>query len=274
MDASQLDLARELAGLLERGERAALATVTRTSGSTPQVVGARLLLRSDGSAVGTIGGGRIEQVVLQALERLLATGETQTRSWDLGKDLGMCCGGRMEFLLEVVDGAPRAIVLGAGHVAQATVPLLERVGFRVVVVDEREELLSAERFPTAKLLLEAPDEMLAKLAVTDRDWILIVTQDHRLDERALEQALRLPHRYIGMIGSRRKVLRVLDRLQARLGRLDTSRLYAPVGLDIGGVTPAEIAVSIAAEFVALHRGKAAAHLSLGRARAQDTVKAS
>ncbi len=274
MDASQLEIARELAELLERGERGALATVTQTSGSTPQVTGARLLLCSDGRAIGTVGGGRIEQVVVQELEHVLATGKSQTRSWDLGKDLGMCCGGRMEFLLEVVEGAPRAIVLGAGHVAQATAPLLERVGFRLVVIDEREELLSAERFPKGELLLQAPDEALARLALTERDWVLIVTQDHRLDERVLEQALRLPHRYIGMIGSRRKVLRVLDRLQARLGPLDTSRLYAPVGLDIGGVTPAEIAVSIAAEFVALRRGKVAAHLSLGAAREQGSVKAS
>lgn len=269
MDADQLELTRALGDLLERGERGALATVTRTSGSTPQAVGARMLLRTDGSTLGTIGGGRIEQVVLEELAHVLRLGQSRTRSWDLVKDLGMCCGGRMELLLEPVEGSARMIVFGAGHVAAATVPLLLRIGFRVSVVDERAELLTPARFPGAEPLACAPDEALDQLALTERDWLLIITQDHRLDELALERALALPHRYIGMIGSRRKVLRVLDRIQARRGELDTSRLYAPVGLDLGGVSPDEIAVSIAAELVALRRGKTAAHMRLGVVRAAE-----
>ena len=273
MDADQLELLRSLGELLDRGERAALATVTRTSGSTPQAVGARMLLRADGSTLGTIGGGRIEQVVLEELAHVLRLGSSRTRSWDLVKDLGMCCGGRMEILLEMVEGSARMIVFGAGHVAAATVPLLLRIGFRVSVVDERAELLTSERFPGVEHVACAPDEALRQLAPSERDWLLIVTQDHALDELALERALSSPHRYIGMIGSRRKVLRVLDRIQARHGALDTSRLYAPVGLDLGAVGPHEIAVSIAAELVALRRGQDAAHMRLGIAPASEDVAA-
>jgi xanthine dehydrogenase accessory factor len=267
MHFDQLELMQAVSELLQRGESAALATVVRTGGSTPQSVGARLLLRADGSTLGTVGGGRIEHVVREELAEVLRSGGARTKSWDLAKDLGMCCGGRMELLIEAIEGAPRMIVFGAGHVAAASVPLLTRIGFRVTVVDEREALCSAERFPDAERMTCAPDEALQQLALDERDFVLIVTQDHREDERALERVLALPHRYVGMIGSRRKVLRVLERITARRGALDVSRLFAPVGLDLGAVGPHEIAVSIAAQLVALRRARSAAHLTLGHAAA-------
>ncbi|HWO13504.1 MAG TPA: XdhC/CoxI family protein, partial [Polyangiaceae bacterium] len=247
--------------LIERGERGALATVVKTSGSTPQVPGARLLLRADDSSVGTVGGGAIEQRVLEALRRVRASGEPSLLACDLARELGMCCGGSMEIFIEPVQAAPRLVIFGAGHVAQPTAALARSVGFEVVVVDEREELAVEARFPGCRIeLLDVPTA-LGRLAPSARDYLLIVTHDHQLDAEALRLALRSEARYIGLVGSRRKVFRLVERVAAREGPLDLRRLFAPVGLALGAVTPAEIALSIVAELVAVrHDVPATGHL--------------
>jgi xanthine dehydrogenase accessory factor len=246
--------------LLKTGQRGALATVVRTQGSTPNRAGARLLLRADGSTVGTIGGGAVEHEVLDALRRALTSGASQLLVRDLGHELGMCCGGRMEIFVEAVETRPHLVVFGAGHVACATAPLARSIGFDVTVVDEREELNTAERFPECQRILRDPPAMLRRTALSAQDWLLIVTHDHELDEQTLELALDLPVRYIGVVGSRRKVFRLLQRITQKRGSLSLERVYAPVGLDLGAVGPEEIAVSVAAELVALRRGKGAPHL--------------
>ena len=254
------DVTEALLALLKGAKRGALATVVRTSGSTPQVAGARMLLAPDDCTVGTIGGGAIEQKVLEALRAARAGAPARLIKHELGYDLGMCCGGRMEVFIEPIEPRPRLFILGAGHVAQPTAEIAQRVGFQITVVDEREELLTEKRFPGCRLVLNSPRSALADLALTASDWVLIVTHDHELDERALERAARLPHRYIGLIASRRKVLRILQRLHARCGLPVLDKVYAPVGLDIGAETPEEIAVSVVAELVAIRRGCSHRHL--------------
>ena len=251
-----LKIAEAVLEVLASGQRAALATVIRVSGSTPQQPGARLLLLHDGRKVGTVGGGAIEQAVVEGLSEILEHGEPRVMVRELGYDLGMCCGGRMELFLEPVEPAPRLILLGAGHVAQPTAALARSVGFRVWVVDEREELTTAERFPECQLLLQDPASFLRRIQLTANDSVLIITHDHQLDEAALSLASQQPVRYIGMIGSQRKVFRVLQRSAAKGADVDLSRVYAPVGLDIGAEGPEEIAVSIVAELIALRRGHA------------------
>jgi len=261
------EVARALVAALESGNRSALATVVRTSGSTPQQAGARLLLRADGTTVGTVGGGAIEHRVLEALATCRREGRPTLESWDLTLDLGMCCGGRMEIFIEPIEAQPRLVVFGAGHVAQPTAALALAAGFAVTVVDDREELNTEARFPGCARILAEPAESAREVAPTAHDFLLVVTHDHRLDEEALDVFARHPHRYLGLIGSRRKVIRILQRLQARAGLPALERVYAPVGLDLGAVTPAEIAVSIVAELVAVRRGKAANHLrALGDSR--------
>jgi len=235
------EVAEALVELLKGGGRGALATVVRTAGSTPQEAGAR--------------------------PQLLAR--------DLGYDLGMCCGGRMEIFIEPVEAAPRLWLFGAGHVARPTAALARSVGFDVTVVDEREELNNEARFPACRREVCEPLALLDATPLDAGDWLLITTHDHHLDEEVLARALRTPARFIGLVGSRRKTLRLLQRIDAKqealaapaqeLGGaaappLDRSRLFAPVGLDIGALGPEEIAVSVVAELVALRRGRAAAHL--------------
>ncbi|MCA9697582.1 MAG: XdhC family protein, partial [Myxococcales bacterium] len=266
--ATPAQLARAVSDLLEgRGapgregrHEAALATVIRRAGSAPQVVGARMLLYADGSTLGTVGGGAIEHQVLEACRQTLRTGRPQTVEAHLVRDLGMCCGGAMEVFVEYLQAEARLIIIGGGHVSQALAPLARSLGFRVLVIDDREEMLEDPAFEQVERLSFDADEIDAAVPdLSDRDYLVIVTRDHARDERALAQALELPHAYLGMIGSRRKVHTVLTRVLRRYDergrpRPDLARVHAPIGLALGGRTPPEIAVSIAAELIALRHG--------------------
>lgn len=260
------EVTEALLALLNEGTRGALATVVATSGSVPQRAGARLLLRDDGTSVGTIGGGAIEERVLSELKVVIETGRASMLRQDLTRDLGMCCGGHMEIFLEPAHAPPRMNLFGAGHVALPTARLALSVGFAVNVIDEREELLTGERFPGCTLhLVDAHAYFKRREFHAGNDWVLIVTHNHQLDEDILALAVARPHAYIGLMGSRRKVLRLVERVQARHTEgpePSFERVYAPVGLDLGALTPEEIAVSIVAEWVALRRGKKLEHLSL------------
>jgi xanthine/CO dehydrogenase XdhC/CoxF family maturation factor/cation diffusion facilitator CzcD-associated flavoprotein CzcO len=253
-------VAEALLQVLASGQRGALATIVRTSGSTPRQPGARLLLAPSGELVGTIGGGAIERVVIEALEEVLRTGQSQVLVRELGHDLGMCCGGRMEVFVESIEAIPRLVLFGAGHIAMPTAALARSVGFAVHVVDEREELMTAERFPGCELTQRDPASMLKRTKLGARDYVLIVTHDHQLDEDLLALALQQSSAYIGLVGSKRKVFRIVQRISERYGAQDLSRVFAPVGVDLGAQTPAEIAVSIVAELIALRRGKSVPHM--------------
>jgi xanthine dehydrogenase accessory factor len=259
---SALEVARAVVAVLEgsRGEGAAMATVIGRSGSAPQILGARLLLTRDGTLVGTVGGGAIEAQVLDACHRTLRDGQTRRIDAHLVRDLGMCCGGAMEVFVEYVQPEARLILIGAGHVAQALAPMARAASLRVTVVDDREEILEHPAFADCDRRTHDVDELEDALPdLTAQDFVVIFTRDHARDEQALTHLVQRPHRYLGMIGSRRKALNILGRTRARLEGLsrdppDLSRVRAPVGLALGGRTPAEIAVSILAEVVALRHG--------------------
>jgi xanthine dehydrogenase accessory factor len=257
--AQALEVAREVVAVLEGGRgRAALATVVGRQGSAPQILGARLLLHEDGEIVGTVGGGAIEAEVLAGCRGALRDGKPRRIDAQLVRDLAMCCGGSMEVFVELLQPQVRLVILGAGHVAQALTPVAEAAGFAVQVLDDREELLDNPAYANARTMSYDVDELGAALPdLGDGDYVVITTRDHARDEQALAHLLRRPHRYLGMIGSRRKVHTVLGRILRRelqLGRPwpDLSRVRAPMGLALGGRTPGEIAVSVVAELIA-HR---------------------
>jgi xanthine dehydrogenase accessory factor len=269
------EIAEALLQMLASGRRGALATVVRASGSTPQKAGARMLLRPDGTIVGTVGGGAIEFVVLEALRETIESGATQMIARELGYDLGMCCGGRMEIFVEPIEPAPRLVLFGAGHVARPTAALARTVGFSVTVVDDREELNTGDRFPECQRSLVDGPEFLRGATLTESDWLLIVTHDHSLDEETLDLCAQQQRaRYIGLVGSQRKVIRLIQRIVARRGALALGRVFAPVGIDLGAITPEEIAVSIVGELIALRHGRPVAHLRLVDHRASRSLAAS
>ena len=239
--------------------RFVLATVIEAHGFTPRKSGAHMLIAPDGSTVGTIGGGAVERVVLEEAARLLAGGGTARLRRHLTQDLGMCCGGEMEFFLELLEPAPRLYVLGAGYIAKPLAAIAAGCGFEVTVVDGRAEWATPERFPTSAVRLEDPEHALRAIETGADDFAVVVTHDHALDQRLVQILLRRPLRFVGMIGSVPKQRKFALRLRARgFSDQEIARLRTPLGAAIGADTPEEIAVSVMAELIAVRRGHAVA----------------
>lgn len=244
----------ELHRLLEAGERVAMVTVIQNEGSSPRKVGARMLVRANGSIVGTIGGGTVEFEVIKQALAVLKGEDPKVYQVHLTRELGMCCGGAMSFFIEPLSQNPRLVLFGAGHVSHALAPIAEAAGFEVWVVDDRAEFANRERFPSAQLVLDDPLAALEELPPHAQSYYVIQTHLHRLDEELLRALVTKPHVYLGMIGSRAKIARFIERLRARgVAEEALARVTMPIGLDIGAMTPAEIAISIAAELVQVRR---------------------
>jgi xanthine dehydrogenase accessory factor len=254
-----MDVFEDLVRLRREGRRCALATVVDAHGSVPGFAAAKLLIRDDGSIAGTIGGGSVESAVRDAGMEVLRTEESRRMSFDLGGDIavenGLICGGRLEVFIEPVVPAPRACIFGAGHISLELCRILAIAGFSPVIVDHRPELANRNRFPDASDVRSGEyEEIFPALRINSEDFLVIVTAGHQEDLRVLRMALPSPARYLAMVGSKRKVAALACEL-ADEGVLSHSpdRVFAPMGLDIGAVSPGEIAVSVAAEMIALRR---------------------
>ncbi len=254
-----MNIFAQLVDKVRAGERVALVTVLRDEGSSPRKRSTRMLVHPDGNITGTIGGGAVEQQVIERALNALRLNQSEIYRVHLTRELGMCCGGAMEFLIEPIEAEPRLIVFGAGHIGQALCPVAASAGFRVTIVDEREEFATPERFADAEhIIVNDPVDALPDLSLTEDDYVVIVTHDHQLDQRVLRHLADHPVRYLGMIGSRSKIARFVKRLEARgIPRDFLNRVRMPIGLDLGAVTPGELAISIAAEMIALRRGRSA-----------------
>ena len=238
------------------GEPVALVTVVGVNGSAPREAGARMVVWKDGRTAGTVGGGTLEFRAIAAARDAIATGRPARLSVHLTRDLGMCCGGAMELFIEPQSPVDRVILYGAGHVAAATARIFALLGCALEIVDAREEWNNPERFPGAALHTGDPRAHARALLPDARTSILILTHDHALDQDLVETLLPRPSAWIGLIGSRTKVAKFILRLRAAgMDEALFARLHGPVGLDIGALTPEEIAVSIAAEWVQHRRGK-------------------
>ncbi len=238
------------------GRRFAMLTVIESRGFTPRKPGTHMLLAADGETAGTIGGGAIEHEALrEAREMLRSGGPARTVKKHLTQDLGMCCGGEMVIFLEPVDASPRLFVFGAGYLARPIAALASACGFEVTVVDGRPEWATAERFPGMTVRCEDPEDAARALETTAGDYAVVVTHDHALDQRVVQQLLGKPLKFTGMIGSVAKQRKFALRLRARgFGDDAIARLRTPLGVSIGAQTPEEIAVSVLAELVAVRRG--------------------
>lgn len=234
-----------------------MATVVERHGSAPGTPGQKLYVAEDGTCIGTVGGGAIERAVLEALVPLAKGegGSHEVRTFALGPELGMCCGGRVVVMLEPITANVPCLLVGAGHVASAVAPLLARVGFAVTVVDSRDEWASDERrIPGARCVAGEFDEV--GRDIDPRGVCLVMTHDHALDQRAIEWALKRGFSYVGGVGSRAKAERTRQRLEAKgFGEADRARIRMPIGVDIGARLPDEIAVAIAAEMVSWRKNR-------------------
>jgi xanthine dehydrogenase accessory factor len=249
----------------------ALCSVVRTEGPAPRDPGAKMVVYEDGSFAGTVGGGPLEAMVIQkAAELLTQRGAPAKVQFALTTDgevhIGMKCGGEVEVFVDVVRPPPRVIVYGGGHVAERVSAVAGDAGLPHVVLDDRPEFARRERFPRADevRLADLRGEPTGGMVAGPEDFVVIVTRCHAIDELVLEAALRSRARYVGLIGSRRKIGVILKSLKARgLDAWRDPRLYAPVGLDLGDKSPGEIAVSVVAELLQLKSGGRGGHKRIG-----------
>jgi xanthine dehydrogenase accessory factor len=254
-----MDIYEQIVELRREGRRGAVATIINVRGSIPSFRTAKMLVRDDGSIVGTIGGGCVEADVWQAAREVMESEKPRTLTFDLNQDpkydTGLVCGGTLEVFIEPVLPPALLYVFGAGHVAASLCRTASSAGFDVIVTDDRSSYATKERFPGAREVYAQDFDMaMQKLDPNESSYVVIVTRGHRADMSILRWAVGTRAHYIGMIGSKRKVIEIFKTLKAEgLPAHLFDRVHAPVGLDIGAVTPEEIGVAITAELIALRR---------------------
>ncbi len=253
-----MDIYEELVRIKREGKAFALATIVQSAGSSPQKEGAKMLVKADGSVVGTLGGGCIEAEVIQSALMAIKDGLPRTIPFQLTeKHGGLVCGGRILVYIEPIGPEPHILILGAGHVGKSLSAIAKFAGFRVTVADDREEYANANNLPDASDILVSDFENVFSKASLDRNtYIVIATRGHNNDLEALKGALKTEAGYIGLLGSKRKKALLFDNLRkGGFSKDDINRVITPVGLPIGSVSPEEIAISIMAQIIQHRRRK-------------------
>ncbi|MBY0503939.1 MAG: XdhC/CoxI family protein [Bryobacteraceae bacterium] len=254
-----MDLFDEIVRLRRDGQKCALATIVQVNGSIPSYESAKMLVREDGSIVGTVGGGCVEAEVWNAAREVMESEKPKHLTFSLGQDAaydnGLICGGQLNVFIEPIVPQPHALIFGAGHVSKGLAQVAQLAGFGVSVIDDREQFANRERFPQVEeVYADEYEAVFPKLRLNTNSFIIIVTRGHRDDMRVLRWAVGTPAKYIAMIGSRRKTIAIVKELEREGFARDLfTRIHAPMGLDIGAITPEEIAVSVVAEMIAARR---------------------
>jgi xanthine dehydrogenase accessory factor len=240
-----LDIYREMVKIKQKGGAGVLATLISINGAFYKGKGAKVLLKSSGEKVGSLSDGKqIEKKVLE--EGASASKEEKPKILTLTSD-----GQKMEILLEPIFSEPTVYIFGAGHISEQLTPLVKKVQFRVVVLDDRDIFANRQRFPDAdEVMVSEFERCFDRLTIDESSYIIIVTRGHLYDGFVLEQAVKTKARYIGMIGSKKKIRTLYQNLMEKgIPKASLDRVYAPIGIDINSETPEEIAVSIVAELI-------------------------
>ena len=244
----------------EGGEPAALVTVVSTEGSTLQKAGAKMVVYADGRIVGTIGGGCVEAEMTWRARQVIETRRAEVASYDLTPDQagedGLVCGGRMQVFIEPILGTPTLCLFGAGHVAQPLARMAKAAGFRVEVADDRVKFANRARFPEADaIVVDSFPEAAARMTLGRNSYAVVVTRGHKGDTETLQAVLGRDLRFVGLLGSRPKMVHIFADLEERgVPPAELARVHSPLGIEIGAESPEEIAVSILAEMIAVRRG--------------------
>jgi xanthine dehydrogenase accessory factor len=278
-----MDIYEQIVQLRREGRRGAVATITNVRGSIPSFQTAKMLVRDDGSIAGTIGGGCVEAEVWQAAREVMEEEKPRSLTFNLNNspkyDSGLVCGGTLDIFIEPVLPPALLYIFGAGHVAYNLYKVATIAGFEVTVIDDRESYANRERFPEAReIVADDFDAVTARLNPPEGSYIVIVTRGHRDDMRVLRWAVNARARYLGMIGSKRKTITIYKELEKEgIPAEKFAHVHAPVGLEIGAVTPEEIAVAIVAEMIAERRQAASSvpskmYVHSSGRQEQDTVE--
>jgi len=265
------EVIKAIADLSHKGEPFAVGTVIETEGSTPAKVGAKIVVTCSGRMAGTVGGGRVENEFIKDAQADLLEGKSKIHSYSLGscdltggsslddvKPLDSFCGGYMRIFVEVAASHGRRLVIfGGGHVSLPLARMAALLGFRTTIIDSRPEFANRERFPDSEIICDDFVNVSKTIEFTKDSIIVIMTPDHTFDLDVLENVARRGKQaaYIGMIGSRKKVKTVFNILKDRgVPVADLARVRTPIGLDLGAVTPEEIALSIISEIIMSEKG--------------------
>ena len=253
------DIYQEIVRIRDEGGEAALVTIVSAAGSTPREEGAKMLVRADGSILGTIGGGSLEAQLIKEAINVIGQGKPKQLHFSLtAKEVeaeGMLCGGEVEAFIEPILSSPTLYIFGGGHISLPLARMGKLLGFKIAVVDDRAEFANADRFPEADTVLaEDFSKSFPRLKVDKSSYIVIVTRNHQYDDIVLEWAVGTKAKYIGMIGSKTKTRAIFSHLLSKgIAKEKLDRVHAPIGLEINAQTPEEIAVSILAEIIKVRR---------------------
>lgn len=257
------DIYEEIMKIKQSGDMAALATIVKVKGSTPREEGTKMLIKSDGTILGSVGGGCTEAEIWQEGMKAMKEGTSRLLHFDLtgreGSQEDLICGGTMDVFIEPIYSPPTLFLFGGGHIGEASAKIAKMVGFRVAVIDDRPAFANKERFPEADLILaEDFDTAFPKVNINKQSYIVIACRGHELDQKVLGWAMSTDARYVGMIGSKKKVKTVFQNLmESGVSEEKLKTVYAPIGLAIRAETPEEIAISIMAEVIKVRRAEEA-----------------
>lgn len=251
-----MDLYEEIVRLRKLGRACALATIVECRGSSPQKQGAKMLVRDDGTALGTLGGGCLEADVVQYCRMAMRDQSPRTVPFELtGKEGGLVCGGSVAVYIEPVLPEPRLVILGAGHVGRALARIAPFAGFRVTVADDRPEHANRDSIPDAhEIVVQDFNSVFSRVHADSGTFVVIATRGHNHDLEAVRAALLTDAGYIGLLGSRRKKGLLLNALREQgFSAEAVGRVTVPAGIPIGSVSPEEIGVSIMAQIIEIRR---------------------
>jgi len=243
---------------ISSGKTFAVATIVKIYASTPREIGAKMGIFPDRSIFGTIGGGKLEKMVIDDAMEILKAGKPDLKTYTLLPEskggIGTECGGKLDIFIDVISPGAKIILIGAGHISYALAKFADICGFAVEVIDDRPEFANSQRFPQAMIHNTAIKDTDLKSLINKETYIVIVSHSHEIDYEALRILINIPSAYLGMIGSERKVKTLFDKLLGEgVNKEQLTKVHAPIGLDVNAETPEEIALSIMAEIVTVKR---------------------
>lgn len=267
-----MDIIEKIYHLKKEKQSFVVATIIEAEGSTPGKTGFKMVICTDGNTCGTVGGGTVEKLVEKDALRFMSRGVNGTKEYNLQADessskeqTGMLCGGAVKIYFEINVPKRKIYIFGGGHVSQALEKMLPTEKYSIVIIDNREQFVAEFLHPLAdERICEDYVSFLKNIEPENGSYAVIVTHGHRYDYDVLRMIVKkkFPLTYIGMIGSKIKVKATLDKIKEEFGDVDFSNLYSPIGIDLGGSSASEIAISIAAEMQALEYEKEVPHMRL------------
>ena len=250
---------------IEAGEELAIVSIIKAEGSAPRGVGTSMAVLANGHIYGTIGGGPLENKIIELSREAIKNQKSQSVHLGLDSEgVEMICGGNIDIYIDVYNQRPNLLIVGGGHIGYALYELGILLEFNTIIFEDREEFLNEERFPQAKELVLGPfEKTLGEYKIDSNSYIVIATRGHLYDQISIEQVLRSDASYIGAMGSKKKIITTINKLKEKgFEDHELHRLYAPIGLDIGSEKPKEIAMSIMAEILAIKNDGAPRHMKL------------